>query len=131
MPDRPERDTSVRQSPARHVRGALPYACRTRRLPLIPRIAVRAAVAGVGVLMTVGIAVAWGIRLSMPGRVSATAFPRVIPAVLPLMHVPAFPAAGPAMSFTVPLMSRQFIRSLSAAIPILFNFHVFFEIALF
>ena len=83
-------------------------------------------------LMTVGIAVARGILLPMPGRVSATAFPLVIRAVLPLMHAPAFPDVGPAMSLAVPLMSRQFIRSLSTAIPIQLGFHVFFhEIAPF
>lgn len=86
-----------------------------------------AAVAGVASLMTVGIAVARGIRLFMLGRVCANAFPLVIPALLPLMHVPVFPDAGPAMSFAVPLTSRQFIGSLSVTIPILSGFHVVFH----
>lgn len=108
------------------------HACRTRPRPLIRKIAAGAAVAGVAALMTVGIAVARGILLPMPGRVSATAFPLIIRAVLPLMHAPAFPDVGPAMSLAVPLMSRQFIRSLSTAIPIQLGFHVFFhEIAPF
>ena len=109
-PDRPERDTSVGEAPrAMYARLCLTLpAGRSAVMAVAPHPSLRAgsclpheaapvdpenhgqaAVAGVGVLMTVGVPSHQGIRLSMPGRVSATAF-RVSSGRVAAHAVPAF-----------------------------------------